>query len=100
MEQEKTEDHDRQCKVLDNLIDREKIEESYFIPYKTVSLFGFIVWGITLLLPIIVIIIIQLSDNVSQNTKYAVDIIMGIWVAVTLSLLLLMVWKKVPNYNK
>ncbi|WP_457559164.1 hypothetical protein [Candidatus Harpocratesius sp.] len=73
--------------VLIQRLPDEKIIKSFFIPYRTTSLLGFIIWILLLLLPIILLIVSNRSDDISKNTQIFLDVVLGIWIICMLSLL-------------
>ncbi|MCF2140384.1 MAG: hypothetical protein K9W44_10065 [Candidatus Lokiarchaeota archaeon] len=73
--------------VLTQRLSDEKIIRSFFIPYRTTSLFGFIIWILLLLFPIILLIISNRSDDISKNTQIFLDVVLGIWIIFMISLL-------------
>lgn len=79
----------RPKKILEHLIPGEKIIQTFFIPYKTTSILGFTIWALNLLLPIFFLVLSHKSEEISENTQTFIDIILGLWIIITISLLLL-----------
>ncbi len=77
------------AKVLERLIPGEKVIRTFFIPYKTTSVFGLILWTLQFFLPLYFLVLSHNSAEISENTRTFIDILMGIWLVLSMSLLLL-----------
>ena len=66
-----------------NLISGERVFSEFFIPHRTISLFGLVVLLLSFLLPLIVILVVQFGTDFSKVVKYTIDIIMGLWLFFT-----------------